>query len=87
MILNPTTIITMDDWVADVVPDDRKRKRFRVGLSPASMTEEEAFAVIDRMLKWRRVGPCDVTLKRRWQWQVQNRPNDPRLLERYLCGM
>lgn len=83
MILNPTTIVTMDDWVAECIPVGKAHRRFVVGISPKELTEEQAFDMIDRLLKWRNVGPCDVTLKRRWQRQWQRRPTDPRLLARY----
>lgn len=85
MILNPTTTTGMNDWIAKVVPLGGKRKPFVCGIAPPTITEEEAFRMVETIINRNKVGQCDVTLKRRWQTQWQRKPTDPRLLERYRC--
>lgn len=86
MIPNPLAdlhVPTGDDWVAHVVPVDRKRKPFRVGIS-ARATEDEAFNVVNDLLRRRGIGVCDVTIRRKWQW-IKGKITTPRaFLERYL---
>lgn len=78
----PDTVLTPDDWIADVRPKDRKRKPFRLGLSHF-LSYEQACAKIEHMLAWRNVGVADVVLKRRSKWGWRTAPTHPQNLARY----
>lgn len=82
MHLNPMTVTTMEDWIADVTPKEGKRKTFRVAM-PARLTEEQAEQTLADLLRWRKVLRADVVLRRRNRIITARRPTDPRLLERY----
>jgi hypothetical protein len=86
MIVNPLAELHVpsgDDWVCAVTPRDRKRKPFRIGIS-AKAGEQEAIHVVTDLLNRRGIGPCDLVLKRKWQW-IKGRIETPRtFLERYL---
>jgi hypothetical protein len=62
----PTVVKTNDDWIADVVetrPGGR-RNRYRVGVSP-NLTEQQARAVIEDVIRRRGAAMADVTMWRR----------------------
>jgi hypothetical protein len=60
----PTTVLTPDDWVADLVFSDGKRSR--LGISP-HLTEEQALAKVRQVVGWRNKTRqlVDVRLRRR----------------------
>lgn len=63
MRLWPTTVLTPDDWVADITLEDGTTTR--VGVSP-HLTEEQAIQRIKTMLGWRkRWQVSDIKLRRR----------------------
>ncbi len=63
MRLWPTTVLTPDDWVADITLEDGTTTR--VGVSP-HLTEEQAIQRIKTMLGWRkRWQVADIKLRRR----------------------
>lgn len=64
MKLNPTTVLTPDNWIAEVTPRDSRRAPFTIGLS-AHLTEDAAWAAVEHMLRWRKVGPARLLLRRR----------------------
>lgn len=69
--LNPSTVLTPDNWIADITPRDSKRQPFRLGLS-AHLSEEEAWKSVESMLRWRRVGPARIVLRRRYDTNRMN---------------
>ena len=73
----------MLDWIADIVPRDGKRKPFRIGIS-RHLTEEQASAEVFRLLQWRKVGLCHISLVRRSKSTPFRRPTDERILKRYV---
>ena len=63
MRLWPTTVLTPDDWIADITLADGTTTR--VGVSP-HLTEEQAIQRIKTMLGWRkRWQVVDIRLRRR----------------------
>lgn len=64
----PNSILTPDDWIAEIRPRDRKRRPFRIGVS-WRLSEDDARRHVDYILAWRKVGVSFVTMRRRYQWR------------------
>jgi hypothetical protein len=80
--LNPTTLLTPDNWIAEVTPRDAKAKPFTLGLS-AHLSEEQAWAAVEHMLRWRRVGPARLVLRRRHDTRRMTVLKDKETRERF----
>jgi hypothetical protein len=83
MYFNPTTTTSMEDWICEVVPRDPKRQPFTVAFS-YHLTESQANECLMRLLQWRRVGLCDIRIKRRKQREYGRKPADVRVQKRYV---
>lgn len=83
MRFNPTTQTTMMDWLVDVVPRDPRRKPFRKAMS-AHLSEGRVYELVMSQLSYRRVGLCDIEIKRRKDDRPFRRPTDERVLRRYV---
>ena len=66
MRLWPTTVLTPDDWIADIAFHDGTRTR--IGISP-HLSEEQAKAKAEEVLRWRQQSRkvVDIRLRRRVQ--------------------
>jgi hypothetical protein len=62
----PTTVLTPDDWIAEVRFKDGSSRR--IGVSP-HLCEDQALAKVKEVLGWRKrlMAVLDISMKRRYQ--------------------
>lgn len=81
MRLNPTSSPHADDWLVRVTPE--RRAPFVVCIAwPA--TEDEAWRTVEHMLRWRKVGPARMEMRRRhetWHMRVLRQFTEGKRLE------
>jgi len=76
--LLPTSVLTPEDWIAEVDSIDKYgyREVLLIGISHW-LTEEQAIERVNRTLSFKGVTAADIRMQRRWQRYVRVEPDDP----------
>lgn len=82
--LLPTTILTPEDWIAEVDSIDSQgyREALTIGVSHW-LTEAQAVAHVNRTLNFKGVVAASIEMRRRWQRSIDPTPTDPERLAAY----
>jgi hypothetical protein len=82
MKLNPTTVVTMEDWLVDLF--DSKGKRRRIGVSGTCETEERAVALAMQSVKQADPSKVCGVRRRRQDWIDKSTTQNPALVARFV---